>query len=179
VNIKTLPQPSDDGGQNVDGDGDVGEEVDHKAQAEKWQALSRENERKLKAALKRLDDADSAVKEAESIRAASKSEAEQIASLRAQMEQLTAASATAAAERDAAVTASARMAIGLRHGLSSDDLQFIPAGDEASMEAAAKLLATKLKVGRTPSYDGGPRGGSVSKPETLSDIVRAQLARRR
>lgn len=112
-------------------------EVDYKALADKWQALSRKNEKEKKDLLKKAEAFDK-------LEAAKLSELEKAQARITELEgELTKTQRTALVSK-----------LQAKHGFEDDDLEFLTATDEEGLTAQADKLAKRL----------GKAGGDASKP---------------
>lgn len=167
------------GGNGGSGSGSTGD-VDWKARfeslggedAEKWKNLSRKNEDDFKKADRERQRNAAAADELRRLKEAGQSNEEQVTSLRAAHENLTKEHGTIASERDSLKVENARLRAGLSAGLTLDDMQYIPVGDEDAMLKAAKTLAERLGTARTPDFDGGGRGKESTPPKTFGETIR-------
>lgn len=175
--------------QNDDGTGNgSGEEVDWKArfeaikgdEVEKWKSLARKHEDDFKKLSREAQKNTTAASELSALKAAGQSDMEKVTSLTSQHEAMQKAHEESSRERDALRVENSRIKAGMAHGLSIEDMQFIPAGTDEEMSAAAKTLSDRLgtKNARVPNFDGGGRSES-SNPKTMGDVVRAERARLR
>lgn len=167
------------GGNGGGGDGGNGE-IDWKAryealggeEAEKWKNLSRKNEEDFKKADRERQRNAAAAEELRRLKESGQSSEEQFTSLKAAHENLSKEHGTIASERDGLKVEVARLRAGLSAGLTLEDMQYIPVGDEEAMVKAAKTLAQRLGTARTPDFDGGGRGREFEPPNTLGGVIR-------
>jgi hypothetical protein len=169
-------QTGGDGGAGPGGTG----EPDYKArfealggeEAEKWKTLSRKNEEDFKKASREAQRNAAAAEELRRLKESGQSHEEKLTSLAAAHESLTKEHQTIASERESLKVEVSRLRAGLAAGLTLDDMQYIPLGDEEGMVKAAKTLAQRLGTARTPDFDGGGRGGSPEPPKTFGGVIR-------
>ena len=138
---------------------------DWKAEAEKWKALSRQNEGTAKA------NADAAKRLAE-IEESQKSESQK----------LTDAATKAQEAAKAAAGELALMKAAVKHGLSEEDIELLGThGTPEEIGQRAEKLAARLKVAgeakKKPDFGGGDRGGDVAATSFDAQIAEASKAR--
>lgn len=134
-------------------------EKDWKAEAEKWQAMSRETEKKAAANAKRIKEIEDSQKTAE------QRQADELVALRQ--------------EAETARTEGLRWRIAATHGIPAEDAElFLTGRDEETMTAQATRLAAKLaapapKPELRPDLSQGPRGGGTADPaQQFADIIK-------
>lgn len=154
------------------GSGSGGDEQDWKAEAEKWKSLARKNETDFKKVEKEIGRLKPLADELEALKRNGQSEAERLTSLQSSLDNLNTEHGTVTQERDSLKVEVARLRAGLAAGLSLEDMQYIPPGDEAEMAKAAKTLAERLGAARTPNFDGGGRGRTPEAPTTFGGVIR-------
>lgn len=164
------------GGTNDGGTGEIDWKARYEAlggeEAEKWKNLSRKNEDDFKKASREAQRNAAAAEELKRLKELGQSTEEQVASLKAAHDNLSKEHTTVASERDSLKVENARLRAGLAAGLTLDDMQYIPVGDEDAMVKAAKTLAQRLGTARTPDFDGGGRGREPEPPKTLGGVIR-------
>lgn len=134
-------------------------EKDWKAEAEKWQAMSRETEKKAAAnarRIKEIEDRDLS-----------------------ELDRAKNQAAETAAELAEARAESLRWRIAATHGISSEDAElFLTGRDEETMTTQATRLAARQaappsKPELKPDLSQGPRGGGTSSPaQEFAEIIR-------
>lgn len=177
-----MSEGAPEGGAGGSGSGDNGgqEQIDWKAryealggeEAEKWKNLSRKNEDDFKKAARDAQRNAAAAEELRRLKESGQSHEEQFTSLKAAHENLSKEHQSVASERESLKVEVARLRAGLAAGLTLEDMQYIPVGDEEAMVKAAKTLAQRLGTARTPDFDGGGRGRESEPPKTLGDTIR-------
>ena len=142
----------------AEGESAPDKEVDWQAEAKKWKALSRKHEANEKALASKASEYD-----------------KYLESQKTEEQKRVEALQRAEKERDEANASLARMAAGIKYGLSEEDLALLGAGED--FEERAKTLAERLKAGspvRARSATQGVEAGSTVSDDFLGEVLRSR-----